>query len=189
MALPLYYNVRNVRVRWQLTLLAVFGVALVVAVFAVLMSMSAGFEAALRSTGRPDNGIVVQRGSGSELTSEVPLEHRNMIMVDDRVARDAQGQPLASWELVVVVGLPRASDGQPANVTLRAVTPRAFEVRGGITVVEGRTFTPGLDEVIVGKKLTTRIAGLELGGDDARPLLPRPEGRRRRPAGHRGPRG
>jgi putative ABC transport system permease protein len=165
MALPLYYNVRNVRVRWQLTLLAVFGVALVVAVFAVLMSMSAGFEAALRSTGRPDNAIVVQRGSGSELTSEVPLEHRNMIMVDDRVARDARGQPLASWELVVVVGLPRASDGQPANVTLRAVTPRAFEVRGGIRVVEGRSFTPGLDEVIVGKKLTTRIAGLELGGD------------------------
>jgi len=136
-----------------------------VAVFAVLMSMSAGFEAALRSTGRPDNAIVVQRGSGSELTSAVPLENRNMIVVDDRVARDAQGQPLASWELVVVVGLPRASDGQPANVTLRAVTPRGFEVRGGIRVVEGRAFRPGLDEVIVGRKLTTRIRGLELGGN------------------------
>jgi putative ABC transport system permease protein len=165
MALPLYYNVRNVRVRWQLTLLAIVGIALVVAVFAVLMSMSAGFEAALRSTGRPDNAIVVQRGSGSELTSGIPLADRNMIVVDDRVARDAQGQPLASWELVVVLGLPRASDGQQANVTLRAVTQRAFEVRGGIRVVEGRSFTPGLDEVIVGKKLTTRIAGLELGGN------------------------
>jgi putative ABC transport system permease protein len=165
MALPLSYNVRNVRVRWQLTLLAIGGIALVVAVFAVLMSMSAGFEAALRSTGRPDNAIVVQRGSGSELTSEVPLADRNMIVVDDRVARDAQGQPMASWELVVVLGLPRASDGQPANVTLRAVTPRAFEVRGGITVVEGRTFTPGFDEVIVGRKLTSRIKGLELGGN------------------------
>jgi putative ABC transport system permease protein len=164
-ALPLYYNVRNVRVRWQLTLLAISGIALVVAVFAVLMSMSAGFENALRSTGRPDNAMVVQRGSGSELTSAVPLAHRNMIMVDDRVARDARGQPLASWELVVVVGLPRASDGQPANVTLRAVTPRAFDVRGGIRIVEGRPFTPGLDEVVVGRKLTSRIRGLELGGD------------------------
>jgi putative ABC transport system permease protein len=164
-ALPLYYNVRNVRVRWQLTLLAIFGIALVVAVFAVLMSMSAGFEAALRSTGRPDNAIVVQRGSSSELTSGVPLADRNMIVVDDRVARDAHGQPLASWELVVVLGLPRASNGQQANVTLRAVTPRAFEVRGGIRVVEGRAFSPGLDEVIVGRKLTSRIKGLELGGN------------------------
>ena len=53
MALPLYYNLRNVRIRWQLTLLAVGGIALVVAVFAVLMSMSEGFAAALRTTGRP----------------------------------------------------------------------------------------------------------------------------------------
>jgi putative ABC transport system permease protein len=165
MALPLSYNVRNVRVRWQLTLLAIGGIALVVAVFTVLMAMSAGFERALRTTGRPDNAIIVQRGSGSELTSGVPLSDRNMIVVDDRVARDASGQPLASWEWVVVIGLPRKSDDQPANVTLRAVTPRAFEVRGGITVVEGRTFTPGLDEVIVGKKLTGRIKGLALGGD------------------------
>jgi putative ABC transport system permease protein len=65
---------------------------------------------------------------------------------------------------VVVIGLPRASDGQQANVTLRAVTQRAFEVRGGIRVVEGRSFTPGLDEVIVGRKLTKRISGLEIGG-------------------------
>jgi putative ABC transport system permease protein len=88
-----------------------------------------------------------------------------MIVVDDRVARDASGQPLASWEWVVVIGLPKISDGMPANVTLRAVTPRAFEVRGGIEVVEGRSFTPGLDEVIVGRKLLSRIRGLELGGN------------------------
>jgi putative ABC transport system permease protein len=79
------------------------------------------------------------------------------------VARDTSGQPLASGEQVIVIGLPRATDGQPANVTLRAVTPRAFEVRGGIRVVEGRSFTPGLDEVIVGRKLTKRIRGLAIG--------------------------
>jgi len=163
MALPLHYNVRNVRVRWQVTLLAVGGIALVIAVFAVLMSMSEGFKAALRSTGRPDNAIVVQRGSGSELTSGVPLADRNMLAVDERVARDASGQPLASWEQVIVIGLPRIRDGQPANVTLRAVTERAFEVRGGIRVVEGRSFTPGLDEVIVGRKLTKRISSLAIG--------------------------
>ena len=114
MALPLSYNVRNVRVRWQLTLLAVGGIALVVAVFAVLLSMSEGFAAALRSTGRTDNAMIVQRGSGSELTSGVPLADRNMIVVDDRVARDAAGQPLASWEWVVVIGLPRA-ERRPAG--------------------------------------------------------------------------
>ncbi len=164
MALPISYNVRNVRVRWQVTLLAVSGIALVVAVFSVLMSMSEGFAHTLRSTGRPDNAIVVQRGSASELTSGIPLAHRNKIIVDDRVARDAQGQPMASWEWVVVINLPKAPDGQPTNVTMRAVTQRTFDVRGGIKVVEGRSFTPGLDEVIVGKKLVDRMQGLALGG-------------------------
>jgi putative ABC transport system permease protein len=163
MALPLHYNIRNVRIRWQVTLLAVSGIALVVAAFAVLMSMSEGFQTALKSTGRPDNAMIVQRGSGSELTSGVPLPDRNMIIVDDRVARGADGQPLASWEWVIVISLVKATDGMPTNVTLRAVPPRAFEVRGGIRVVEGRTFKPGLDEVIVGRKLTERIRDVKLG--------------------------
>jgi ABC-type antimicrobial peptide transport system permease subunit len=163
-AVPLSYNLRNIRVRWQVTLLAVSGIALVVAVFAVLMSMSEGFAATLRSTGRRDNVLIVQRGSGSELTSAVPLEHRNLIMVDDRIARGADGQPLAAGEWVIVIAMPKITDGQPTNVTIRAVPPKTFEVRGGIRIVEGRNFTPGLDEVIVGRKLLERIRGLRLGG-------------------------
>jgi len=163
MAIPLYYNVRNVRVRWQVTLLAIGGIALVVAVFAVLMSMSEGFKAALRSTGRTDNAIIVQRGSASELTSVVPLDDRNKIIVDERIAVDAEGRPLASWDWVIVIGLPKLSDGVPTNITLRAVTPRALRVRSGIDIVEGRTFTPGLDEVIVGRKLVDRVEGIAVG--------------------------
>lgn len=163
MALPLYYNIRNVRVRWQVTLLAVCGIALVVAAFAVLMSMSEGFKAALRSTGRTDNAMIVQRGSGSELTSGVGIDARNQIIVDERVARGADGQPLASPEWVVVIALPKKETKEPINVTLRAVTPRAFEVRTGIDLVEGRMFKQGLDEVIVGRKLLDRIEGLGLG--------------------------
>jgi ABC-type lipoprotein release transport system permease subunit len=164
MALPLYYNVRNVRVRWQVTLLAVSGIALVVAALAVLMSMSEGFKSALRSTGRTDNAMIVQRGSGgAELTSGVSLDSRNQIIVDERIARGADGQPLASPEWVVVIGLPKKNTREPINVTLRAVTPRAFEVRSGIDLVEGRRFTAGLDEVIVGRKLLDRIEGLGLG--------------------------
>jgi putative ABC transport system permease protein len=165
MALPLTYNVRNLRVRWQVTLLAIFGIALVVSVLTVLMAMSEGFATALRSTGRTDNAVVVQRGSGSELSSGVSLEHRNLVTVDERVARGADGQPLASPEHVIVVALPKLSDGQPTNVTLRAVTPRAFEVRGGINIVEGRSFTPGLDEVIVGEGLVRRIQGMAVGSN------------------------
>ena len=53
MALPLSYNIRNLRQRWKVTLLAVFGIGLVVAVFVTLLAMENGFRIALRSTGSP----------------------------------------------------------------------------------------------------------------------------------------
>ena len=162
MALPLSYNIRNVRNRWQVTLLAISGIALVVAVFTVLMSMSEGFAAALRTTGRSDNAMIVQRGSASELTSWIPLDQRQMIVVRDEVERTADGQPLASPEDVVVTMKPK-KDGEPTNITVRGVTPRAFEVRSGIKMVEGRMFTPGLYEVIAGDKIAKRVQGLDIG--------------------------
>jgi ABC-type antimicrobial peptide transport system permease subunit len=162
-ALPISYNVRNLLVRWQVTLLAIVGIGLVVTVFVVLISMATGFRLALRATGEPGNAVVVQRGSGSELTSWVPLDDRNVIIVDDRVARGADGQPLASPEVVVIANLPKRVGPDPANVTVRGVTPRAYEVRGGIDITRGRKFTPGLYEIIVGDRMVDRIMGLEVG--------------------------
>ena len=162
MALPISYNVRNVRNRWQVTLLAVSGIALVVAVFAVLMSMSEGFASALRATGTEQNAMVVQRGSGSELTSWIPLDQKNMIVAHDVVARGPDGAALVSPEVVVVTVRPKA-DGEPTNVTIRGVTRKGQEVRGGIKIVRGRNYAPGLTEVIVGEQIADRVPGLELG--------------------------
>lgn len=162
MALPISYNVKSLRVRWQVTLLAVIGIALVVAVFIILAAMAAGFQFALRTTGRVDNAIVVQKGSTGEIVSALSREHANLIAVDGRVARDAQGRPLASPEVVLVASLPRITDGSNMNVTLRGASTRAFDVRGGIKIIEGRAFTPGLYELIVGTHVRDRY-GLDVG--------------------------
>ena len=163
MALPIGYNVRNLVVRWKVALLAVGGIGLVVMVFVVLLAMASGFRIALGATGAGENGIVVQRGSGSELTSYFSREQGNLIAVDSRIARGSDGQPLASPEIVIVANLPHRVDGQPTNVTIRGVTSRAFEVRRNIAIAEGRRFTPGLNEVVVGRRIRDRIRGLDLG--------------------------
>ncbi len=163
MALPVSYNVRSLLVRWKTSLLAMFGIGLVVTVFIVLLAMVSGFRLVLRATGLPDNGIVTQRGSNSELTSWLTKDNADVISVDGRVAREKDGQPMASCEMVVITALPRQNNGQLANVTVRGVTPKAFDVRGGLNFVQGRNFTPGLDEIIVGKQIQQRVKGLDLG--------------------------
>lgn len=163
MALPIRYNIRNLRQRWKVTLLAIFGIGLVVAAVVVIASMSAGFQAALRSTGSDTNAIVTQRGSMSELTSWINIGNAQTIMTDDRIARDSSRTPLASCEIVVIASKPKKTDNQPTNITLRGVTPEAFKVRTGINLVEGRMFAPGLFEIIAGKKISERVSGLNIG--------------------------
>jgi putative ABC transport system permease protein len=164
MALPLSYNVRSISGRWQVTLLAVGGIALVVAVLLVLTAMANGFRVALRATGSTENAIVTQRGSTAELTSGFSRDNASMIMVDSRVARGADGKPLASAEIVVVASLPRVSDGSDVNVTVRGVSPIAFAVRQGVRIEQGRMFTPGLYELVVGRKAAERYRGAQVGG-------------------------
>jgi putative ABC transport system permease protein len=163
MALPLSYNFRNIKERWKTSVLAIGGIALVVTVFVTLLSMATGFRTALRATGRVDNAIIVQQGSLSELTSWFSREQANKIMADARIARGADGRPLASCEVVVINSLPRRTDGLATNVTVRGVTPVAFDVRGGIKIIEGRRFQPGLYELIVGQRIRERVRGLDLG--------------------------
>lgn len=160
---PLSYNLRNVRQRWQTSVLAVAGIALVVAVLVVLVAMANGFRATLVATGIPDNAIVVQKGSSSELTSRILVEQASLMTADTRVERGRDGRPLASPEIVLVANLRRRVDGQPTNVVLRGVTPRAFEVRHGVGIAAGRNFRPGSSEIVVGRRIGQRIAGLELG--------------------------
>jgi putative ABC transport system permease protein len=161
-ALPVSYNVRNLRVRWRTNLLAIGGIALVVAVFVVLHAVSAGFRLALRSTGRTDNAMVVQKGATSELTSGFSREDAERVLVDSRVARGSDGAPLASPEIVVIANLVRVADGSLTNVLFRGVTPRAFDVRGGIRLISGRRFKPGLYEIVAGDKAQARY-GLGVG--------------------------
>jgi putative ABC transport system permease protein len=161
-ALPISYNVRNLAVRWRVNLLAIFGIALVVSVFVILSAMAAGFRTALRSTGRTDNAIVVQKGATSELTSGIPIDAAQRVLVDARVERTPGGAPLASPEIVIVANIRRAADGSLTNATLRGVTPAAFDVRGGIRLVSGRRFKPGLSEVMAGQKAAS-LFGLQVG--------------------------
>lgn len=163
MAMPIGYNARNVIVRWRVSLLAVGGIALVVAVLIVLVAMSTGFRETLAATGTPGNAILTQRGSNGELTSGLSIEEIEDLSVDARVARTPDGRPLASPEMVVVANMERRVDGKPTNVLVRGVTPMAFEVRRSVRLVEGRWFEPGRTEIVVGRRIRERIAGLEPG--------------------------
>ena len=141
----------------------VVGIAGVVGVLVALLAMAAGFSATLRQGGSDDTAIVLRAGAQTELNSV--LSHDTMVLVSQQpqVQQTASGQPVASSELVVVAALPKRSTGLDANVELRGVGERAWDLRPRLRMVAGRRFTAGLRELIVGKRAQDEFAGVSVG--------------------------
>jgi len=156
-------NLRTIPTRLGTSLVVVVGIAGVVGVLVSVLAMSEGFRHTLASTGRPSRVIMLRAGSDSELSSGVARDQATLLASLPAVARDAAGRPLASAELNVMVDLPRKGERDPNNVPFRGVQPAAFAIRDELTLVEGRTFTRGVREVIVGRKASRQFAGLEVG--------------------------
>ena len=162
MAIPLAYNLRSARARWPSSLVAVIGIAGTVAVFVAMLALARGFRATVVSSGLPDNAIVQQGGSDSEMTSAIQIDAVRVIEDAPQVAR-RESEPLVSAEVVVIAALPLREGDSDANVQMRGVSPRVTAVRDNVRITEGRFFTPGLYELIVGRNARASYAGLELG--------------------------
>jgi putative ABC transport system permease protein len=88
---------------------------------------------------------------------------------DVKVVQDAPGVaqgpsgPLVTSEVVVVAPFPLASTGTDANAQVRGVSANVLDVRKNVKIVEGRMFTPGLAELVVGKYVLGTYRGMTLG--------------------------
>src|SRR6266496_4739577 len=139
MALPFRYSVRNVVVRWRSTLATVLGIALVVFVFVLLQSLAAGIEKSSGHTGDPRNLLVIRKGAPAESASLISRETLRIVRYFEDIARNEQGEPIVSADVLVLVSLPRRDGSGEANVLLRGVTPRGLELRPQVKLVPGMT--------------------------------------------------
>ena len=156
------FNLRTIPERKGAAVAAAVGIAGVVAVFVGVLSIAAGFRAAMTVTGPDDVAIVLRSGADNEMTSGLSREEVRLIADAPGIARTADG-PLASGELFVIINLPKRSTGTDANVRLRGVEKAAIPLRGDIRIVQGRAFEPGRNEVIVGSGAARAVAGLDVG--------------------------
>src|SRR5882672_3395093 len=162
MAIPVIYNVRSVRARWTLTIVAVLGIAGTVGVFVAMLSLARGFKATLVASGSAGNVLALRAGSPTEMMGGITLDSVKNIQDKPGVARDAKGAPLVTQEVVGVMPFPLVSTGTDANVQVRGVSPNVLDIRTFVKVDQGRVFKPGLSELVVGKNAVTTYKGLKL---------------------------
>jgi putative ABC transport system permease protein len=161
-AIPIIYNVRSVRARWTSSIVAVLGIAGTVGVLLAMLAMADGFRHTLVASGSPSNALIMRAGSNTEMVGAVLLDQVQIIQSAPGAARGPDG-PLVSPEVVVIAPLPMKQTGTDANAQVRGVSSKALEVRPFVHMIAGRFFTPGLDEIVVGKNAESSYAGLDLG--------------------------
>ncbi len=157
MAIPISYNVRNLKLRKGLTIMTALGIALTVATAIFIMALLAGLNRAFGSTGDPLTSWCCE-GSTSELAAGgVDRDAMQTLKELPGVAKNSKGEALASGEDILVIVLPRQDGTGEVNVTTRFLTPLGIEMRPKIKLVSGRWFNPGQHEVVVSQSINKTL--------------------------------
>jgi putative ABC transport system permease protein len=163
MRIPVKYILRSSSSRRLTTLLTMLGIALVVFVFTAVLMMAHGVQQTLRSTGSDDNVTVVRKAAMSEIMSIIDREAAGIVTNMPQVARSADGRPLSSQEVVVIINLGKLGASGISNVTVRGIEEAALQLRPQVRIVQGRMFEWGAREIIVGAGITKRFVSAQLG--------------------------
>jgi putative ABC transport system permease protein len=160
-SIPLHYSVRNLWVRRVTTMLTAGGMALVVFVFATSLMLDAGLKRTLVATGEPDNVIVTRKGSTTEVQSALERSQAAVVAALPEVA--VIGEPLASREIVMLISLPKKQNGKISNAMIRGMEPTGVTLRRKVSLIEGRMFREGSNEIVVGRSVRAQFSGVEIG--------------------------
>jgi putative ABC transport system permease protein len=162
-AAVLTLSVRTIPGRLSSSAVAIVGIAGVVVVFVSVLSIAAGFASALEESGSPRRALVLRSGSDSEMTSGLSGPEADIVKQAPGIRRGPQG-PLVSAELYVIIDLPkRTSPDKPANVPMRGIEPAGLAARDGVSIVEGRMFQFGTNEVIAGRAAEGQFVSTSVG--------------------------
>ena len=155
-------NLRSLPHRIGASSVVVIGIAGVVAVLVSVLAMSTGLVKTLQSTGPENRVIVVSTGSNSELLSGLTAEEILAVGDSAGIAKSADGRKLASPESLMTINLVKR-DGDEASAPLRGISPEGFAVHPEIKISAGRSFRPGVAELIVGKSAERLYKGATVG--------------------------
>lgn len=155
-------NVRSIPQRGWMSAASVVAVALTICVLLFFLALANGLRATVEGSGSEDVAIVIREGSNAELNSVVTRDQLAILATGPNVAQRA-GAPLVSGELLVIVDGVKRSTGTNANMPFRGIGPEGLALRRGVTITQGRMFTPGTNEIVVGAGLLREFSGFEFG--------------------------
>jgi ABC-type lipoprotein release transport system permease subunit len=157
------YTFRSIAKHKITSALTILGIGLVVFVFVGSMMLTAGLRSTLVATGSDHNAVVIRKASMTEVLSIINYEQAQIISTSPEIAKDANGVPMFTNEIYVLISQPKRGTGYESHVVVRGVTEKSIELRPMVELVEGRMYREGTSEVIAGRLAAERFEGCGLG--------------------------
>lgn len=155
-------NLLSILERSGSSLVIIVGIAGSVAVMVSLLAMAEGLSSTISSTGEKDRVIILRDGSSSELSSGVAMTEIDTVSSAPGI-ETFDGEPMIAGELFAIIDLKKKGAESTSNLPIRGVQPMSFKIRPEVQIIEGRNFTSGTAEIIVGKGANNQYEGLDIG--------------------------
>ena len=155
-------NLLSILERSGSSLVIIVGIAGSVAVMVSLLAMAEGLSSTISSTGEKDRVIILRDGSSSELSSGVAMTEIDTVSSAPGI-KAFDGEPMIAGELFAIIDLKKKGAESTSNLPIRGVQPMSFKIRPEVQIIEGRNFTSGTAEIIVGKGANNQYEGLDIG--------------------------
>ena len=157
-------NFRAMRSRAVASSIIVLSNAVLIGIVISIYSISVGLFHAIDDYASDDQLVIYAdqaiREGNSNLSRDVALR-----LVDlPGIKKDSDGKPLASLEITSCTSFPRRSDNVAGFACFRGITTDLLKIRPNMKFKEGRTFMPGLREVVIGRQVQRQFVGMDVGG-------------------------
>jgi putative ABC transport system permease protein len=156
------YVLRGLFARRSSTVPTALAIVATIGAITAMLGLLEGLFTALNESGHPNTVMVLAVSpANDELSSKLSIERANEIAVAPGIRR-ADGTSVVSGELVTSYRFRNAERGFEA-VTVRGVTPPAFELRPEVKVTSGRFPASGEIGLVIGSKRAGRLDGFAVG--------------------------
>jgi len=146
----------------------IIGVTSAVAVLVSMLSMGSGARRQVLAGVREDRVVVNSHGA-SGIQSSIPRDEADTVRDLPGIKQGSDGKPIVDFQSIVIIEARRRITGRRTFFPLIGVTRPPFaDAQSGLHLTEGRSFRPGLHELLASDPCVRQFTGFALG--DKRPI-------------------
>ena len=161
-------SLSGVRQRLGSVLTIIIGVTCAVAVLVSMLAMGSGARRQALAGVREDHVVVNSHGARG-LQSSIPRDQAETVRDLPGIKKDSEGKPVVDFQSIVIIEASRRITGRRTFFPLIGVTRPPFaDGQSELQLTEGRSFQPGLHELIASDPCVRQLTGFAIG--DKRPI-------------------